>query len=240
MCAWRRRRDGEARGHEDVRQARCGYQLSAADGAENRLRAKAETRARCQLREDRRARAGVSPGASLPWRKSQRHRPPSVGCLLSNLARASRPTAAGLTSPAWRSNPIRSTTQRPFSRQTITLRAYFQQRWVVAREMPKRQQIGFHGVRSARAQTSLASFGSSHCSQGGVASVRVLASGGNRPRRSRGASWPTRSENSAPSGPWRQSVPHARIAHLEAAEARREPGTLLPDCDRRPPAPHRR
>ena len=48
-------------------------------------------------------------------------------------------------------------TLRPFSRHAIKLSPYCQRRCAVARPIPKRQQIAFHGVRSDRAQTSLAS-----------------------------------------------------------------------------------
>ena len=56
-------------------------------------------------------------------------------------------------------------TLRPFSRHAITLSPYCQRRCAVARAMPNRQQIAFHGARSARAQTSLASSASSQRSQ---------------------------------------------------------------------------
>ena len=45
---------------------------------------------------------------------------------------------------------------RPLRRQEIRLSPYSQRRYAVARETPKRQQIAFHGARSARIQTSRA------------------------------------------------------------------------------------
>ena len=76
----------------------------------------------------------------------------------------------------------------PLSFQVMTLRPYSQRRHAVAREIPKRQQIGFHGVPSARAQTSRASSGSSHRSQGSVTSMRLMASGKGGGRFMRGGS----------------------------------------------------
>jgi hypothetical protein len=78
----------------------------------------------------------------------------------------------------------------------MTLSAYSQRRCAVARDRPKRQQMGFHGVPSARAQTSLASSGSSHTNQSKVFSIREIAAGDGGGRRSGDGSCPTRSENS--------------------------------------------
>ena len=69
-------------------------------------------------------------------------------------------------------------TLRPFSRHAITLSPYCQRRCAVARPMPKRQQIAFHGVRSDRAQTSLASSGSSQRNQPSASSIRVMRNAG--------------------------------------------------------------
>jgi hypothetical protein len=73
-------------------------------------------------------------------------------------------------------------TRRPLSRQTITLSPYSQRRWAVVREMPNCQQIGFHSVPEARAQTSLPSSGSSQRIQSIASSPSVMARGDGRGR----------------------------------------------------------
>jgi hypothetical protein len=68
-------------------------------------------------------------------------------------------------------------TRRPLSRHVITLTAYRQRRSAVGRLIPKRQQIIFQGVFSARAHTSFTSSGASHLNQSRVCSIRSIAAG---------------------------------------------------------------
>ena len=63
--------------------------------------------------------------------------------------------------------------------------------------MPKRQQISFQGVWSARAQMSFACSGLSQRSQAIVSSIRLIAAGDGGGRRVGSACWPTRSVNPA-------------------------------------------
>ena len=87
-------------------------------------------------------------------------------------------------------------TRRPLSRQTIRLNPYSHRRCAVARPMPKRQQIGFHGVPSARSHTSRASSGSSQVSHGSAASIRLIAAADGGGSRIGSGVWSTRSPNS--------------------------------------------
>src|SRR3954471_18280738 len=87
-------------------------------------------------------------------------------------------------------------TLRPFSRHATTLSPYCQRRCAVARPMPNRQQIAFHGVRSDRAQTSLACAGSSQRNQASASSIRVMAMLDGGGRRIGRDSRPTQSANS--------------------------------------------
>lgn len=68
-------------------------------------------------------------------------------------------------------------TRRPFSRQTMTLSAYSQRRLAVARLIPNRQQIPFHGVPSARAHMRAASSRSRKRFQMIASSTQVISVG---------------------------------------------------------------
>ena len=68
-------------------------------------------------------------------------------------------------------------TRFPFSFQTMTASPYCQRRLAVARLIPNCQQIGFHAVPSARAQTRRASSGSSQRSQSIASSACVICRG---------------------------------------------------------------
>src|ERR1700732_627414 len=81
---------------------------------------------------------------------------------------------------------------RPFSLQAMVLKPYSQRRLAVARLKPNLQQMSFHGERSARAQTSFASWGSNQVSHGIVCSIRVIESGDGGGLRSLGGPCATR------------------------------------------------
>ena len=78
----------------------------------------------------------------------------------------------------------------------MTLSAYCSRLLAVALAMPNCQQMAFHGARSARIHTSLASSGSSQRSHGSVSSILLMDAADGGGRRIGSGVCPTRSLNS--------------------------------------------
>ena len=110
---------------------------------------------------------------------------------------AQRQSKAPLTRSTTKLRDRFAGTLRPLSRQAIRQSAYCQRRCAVARAIPNRQQIAFHGAPSARAQTSFASSGLRKRDQVIVSSIRLIAEGDGGGRRIGSGVWPTRSLNSS-------------------------------------------